>query len=123
VPDVISVCLGNDFDAGIPDEVAYVRGYVEFVRKLRRDAPQSLIILLMSPVIRNQPDGAPRRDVLRANLDQVVKRLGDPRVTVADVGTYPGVPGDWHPDGTAHESVADQLEPLFRRALESTPAP
>jgi hypothetical protein len=121
VPDVITVCLGNDFDAGIPDEVAYVRGYAEFVRKLRRDAPHSLIVLLMSPVVRNQPDGAPRRDVLRANLDQVVRRVGDPRVIVADVGTFPGVPGDWHPDGTAHESVADQLEPLFRRALESAP--
>jgi hypothetical protein len=117
VPDIIGVCLGNDFDAGVPDEVSYVRGFTEFVRKLRRDAPHAAIFLLVSPVIKNQPDGAPRRDVLRSYLDLVAKRLGDPRVTVTDIGTYPGVPGDWHPDGTAHEAVANILEPLFRQAL------
>jgi hypothetical protein len=121
VPDVISVCLGNDFDSGIPDEVEYVRSFTEFVRKLRRDAPNAAIFLLVSPVIRNPEVGAPRRTVLQAYLEAVVHRLADPRVSVVDIGSYPGVPGDWHPDGTAHESVAAKLEPLFRRALESRP--
>lgn len=118
VPDAIGVCLGNDFDAGVPDETAYIRAYVEFVRKLRRDAPRAAIVLIVSPVVSDHPGSVPRRTVLRAYLDQVVKALGDPRVAVADVGTYPGVPGDWHPDGTAHEAVASILEPVFRKALD-----
>jgi hypothetical protein len=38
---------------------------------------------------------------------------------VADVGAYPVVPGDGHPDGLAHETIAKKLEPIFRQALES----
>jgi hypothetical protein len=117
VPDIIGVCLGNDFDAGIPDETAYVRGFTEFVRKLRRDAPRAAIFLVVSPVIRNEAGRAPRRDVLIAYLTRVAGEVRDPRVTVADVGTFLGVPGDWHPDGLAHVAVADQLEPLFRTTL------
>lgn len=119
VPDAIGVCLGNDFDAGVPDETSYVRAYVEFVRKLRRDAPGAAIVLIVSPVVSDRPGSVPRHTVLRAYLDQVAKALGDPRVLVAEVGTYPGVPGDWHPDGTAHESVASLLDPILRKALPS----
>jgi len=118
VPDAIGVCLGNDFDAGIPDQEDYVPAYVEFVRKLRRDAPRAQIILIVSPVVSDPPGAVPRRTVLRAYMDQVVERLHDPRVAVADAGAYRGVPGDGHPDGAAHEAVAGILEPLFRKALQ-----
>jgi hypothetical protein len=118
VPDAIGVCLGNDFDAGVPDEEDYIAAYVEFVRKLRRDAPKAWVFLIVSPVVSDRPGAVPRRTVLRAYLDQVAKRLNDPRVAVVDVGAYPGVPGDGHPDGAAHEAVTRILEPLFRKALE-----
>jgi len=117
-PDIIGVCLGNDFDSGVPDEQDYVQTYVEFVRKLRRDAPRARIFLLLSPVVKDEPGTVPRRTVLRSYQEAVVRHLGDPGVRIVDIGTYPGVPGDWHPDGTAHEAVANILEPLFRHALE-----
>jgi hypothetical protein len=118
VPDAIGICVGNDFDIGLPDEVDFVRAYTEFVRKLRRDAPNAMIVLILSPILTDPPSGMPQRSVLQAYLDEVVKLLGDPRVVVADIGTYPVVPGDGHPDGAAHAAVADKLAPLFRRALE-----
>ena len=119
VPDAIGVCVGNDFDIGLPDQVDFVTAYAEFVRKLRHDAPEATIVLILSPILTDAPSGMPQRTVLHAYLDEVVKRVGDPRVMVADVGAYPVVPGDGHPDGFAHETIAKKLEPIFRQALES----
>lgn len=117
VPDAIGVCLGNDFDSGIPDEAEYVRSYTEFLRKLQRDAPKAAILLIVSPVIWDAEDGPPRHTVLKAYLNEVVRRLNSPSVSVVDVGNYHGVPGDGHPDGSAHETVAHILEPRLRAAL------
>ncbi len=118
VPDAIGVCLGNnDFDAGVPDEAAYVASYAEFIRKLRRDAPAARIFLIASPSLTDPPGGVPKRTVQRAYLDEIVRRLNDAHVTAVAISNYPGVPGDGHPSGTAHRAVTDELEPVFRKAL------
>ena len=123
VPDVIGVCLGtNDFDGGIPGEVGYVKAYTEFVRVLRRDAPNAKIFLLTSPSLVDVPGRPPAKSVLRAYLEEVVRRLGDPRIRIVEIPHFTGRRGTLHPDGAAHRQVADELEPLFRRALESRPA-
>ena len=42
VPDAIGIQLGtNDFSQGIPDQNEFINAYVQFVEKVRRDAPQS----------------------------------------------------------------------------------
>lgn len=118
VPDVIGVCLGtNDFGAGIPPEEEYITAYVAFVRQLRRDAPAARILLLGSPILQDRPGEPPLRSLLLAHLGEVVRRLGDARVEVIPLAAYPVVPGDWHPDGVAHEAVAAQLAGLLRGAL------
>ena len=119
VPDAIGVCLGNnDFDVGVPDEVAYVSAYAEFVRKLRRDAPQAFIFLILSPNLTDEPGQVPRRAVQRAYLEEIVNRLGDARIQVVPIAHYQPVPGDGHPSGTAHRAIANELEPVFRKALK-----
>jgi len=119
VPNAIGICLGNnDFGEGVPDQTEYVRLYAEFVRKLRRDAPDACIFLILSPSLTDEPGRVPLRTVQRAYFDEIARRLGDPRVQVVPIAHYPGVPGDWHPSGTAHRAVADELEPVFRRALK-----
>jgi len=117
VPDVIGVCTGNDFDIGLPDEFDFVRVCSNFLRQLRQDAPRSSIFLILSPILTDAPAGIPQRTVSRAYLDEVVKHLNDPRITVVEVGAYSVVPGDGHPDGAAHQAIANRLEPYFRRAL------
>jgi len=118
VPDAIGICLGsNDFDVGIPDQLTYLATYTEFIRKLRRDAPDATIFLISSPSLKDEPEGIPLRSVLLAYLHEVVRRLDDAKVKVIELPTYPVVPGDWHPSGTAHRAVADLLEPDFRNAL------
>ncbi len=118
IPDAIGIQLGtNDFSQGIPDQNEFVNGYVEFVRKVRRDAPHALIFLMESPILDDDPVRGPRRAVLRAYLNQVIARLADPRVVLAPLSHYPGVPGNGHPTGSEHEAMARELEPLLAREM------
>jgi lysophospholipase L1-like esterase len=118
VPDVIGLCLGNnDFGVGVPDQIEYVRAFAEFVLKLRHDAPNAHIFLITSPSLTDEPGKVPMRTVQKAYLDEVVERLGDPKIQVVQIAHYEGVPGDFHPSGTAHRAVAKELEPVIRKAL------
>jgi lysophospholipase L1-like esterase len=118
VPDAVGIQLGtNDFNQGIPDQNEFVNTYVEFVRKVRRDAPGSLIFLMDSPILTDEPTRGPRRTALHAYLAQVVERVGDRRVILVGLGHYPGVPGNGHPTGAEHVAMADELEPVVRKAL------
>ena len=119
VPEAIGVCLGNnDFGDGVPDQTEYIRVYVEFVRKLRRDAPHAHIFLILSPSLTDEPGHVPLHTVQHAYFDEIVRRLADPHVQVVPVAHYPGVPGDFHPSGTAHRAIAAELEPVFRQVLK-----
>ncbi|HEY1793244.1 MAG TPA: GDSL-type esterase/lipase family protein [Opitutaceae bacterium] len=118
VPDAVGIGLGtNDFSRGIPDQTLFVNAYVQFLRIVRRDAPQAWIFLLESPIVNDDPGQPPRRSVLDAYLSEVVKVMNDPRIALAPVSHYPGVPHNGHPTGAEHLKIADEIEPLFRRAL------
>ena len=118
VPDAVGIQLGtNDFSQGIPDQNELVNACVEFVRKIRRDAPAALIFVMDSPIVQDEPDRGPRRTALHAYLEQVVARLGDAKVILAPLSHYPGVPGNGHPTGQEHEAMAAELEPGLRRML------
>jgi lysophospholipase L1-like esterase len=118
VPDAIGIQLGtNDFSSGIPDQKEFVDACVRFIAKIRQDAPDALILLMDSPIVRDDPVTGPRHTVLHAYLEEVVARAGTPRVILAPLKHYPGVPGNGHPSGPEHVAMADELEPLFRKAL------
>lgn len=119
VPDVIGVCLGNnDFDGSAPDQVDYIRLYGLFIRKLRSEAPNAHIFLITSPSLTDEPNEVPLRSVQYAYLQEVARQLADSHIHVVQLAHYAGVPNDWHPSGTAHRAVADELEPLIRQALK-----
>ena len=118
VPDAIGIQLGtNDFSPGIPAEGDFVGAYLSFIRKVRADAPKALIFLMESPMLADNSARGPRRSVLRAYLEQIVARSADSRVILAPLSHAAGVPGNEHPSGREHEAMADELEPLLRRAL------
>lgn len=113
VPDAIGIQLGtNDFSQGIPDENEFVNAYVQFVQKIRRDAPGALIFLMDSPIV----DG-PKRVALHAYLEEIVAKLADAKVILAPLSHYHGIPDNAHPTGAEHAAMAVELEPLVRRAL------
>ena len=116
VPDAVGIMLGtNDFSTGIPDEAEWVFTYVQFIEKIRRDAPNAPIFLIDSPIV---TDGdMPKRTVLGAYLDETVRKLASPLVTRAPVKHYAGRPGNGHPIAEDHAAIAAELLPLFRKAL------
>lgn len=118
VPDAIGIQLGtNDFSQGIPDQNEFVNTYVQFIEKVRRDAPDAVIVVMDSPMVDNDADRGPRRSALHFYLEQIVARVGNPKVILASLKHYPGVPGNTHPTGKEHEEIASELEPVFRHAL------
>jgi lysophospholipase L1-like esterase len=125
VPDVIGICLGqNDFNQGIPDENEFVNAYVEFVRKVHRDAPRAVIFLMDSPMLLDEPGQVPKRTVSAAYIDEVVSRVGSPLVRRINLPHFPGSKGDPHPTAESHEAMTAFLIPYFRDALSvSRPRP
>ena len=118
VPHGIGICLGtNDVNQGVPDENEFVNAYVEFLRKVRRDAPDAHVFVIDSPIVADTPTLGHRRTILTDYLDEVVRRVGDDRVRRANVSHYPGRPVDGHPIAREHVAMADELEPQFRAAL------
>ena len=118
VPEAIGIQLGtNDFNQGVPDQNEFVNAYVQFVQKIRRDAPGALIFIMDSPIVNDDAPKGPRRTILHFYLEQIVARVRDARVILAPLPRYPGVPGNGHPTGAEHVAMADDLEPLLRRKL------
>lgn len=118
VPDAIGIQLGtNDFSQGIPDQNEFVNAYVQFLEKIRRDAPEALIFLMESPMLADDPVRGPRRAALHSYLEQIVARVGSAKVVIAPLDHYPGVPGNTHPTGAEHAAMAAALAPLVRAAL------
>lgn len=68
-----------------PDEKIFVNAYVEFLRKIRHDAPRAKIFLADSPMLYDPPGKAPKRSVLRAYLLETIEKLGDAEVRAAPV--------------------------------------
>jgi lysophospholipase L1-like esterase len=118
VADAIGILLGtNDFSRGVPDQVTFVNAYVQFVQKVRHDAPKAHIFLISSPIFQDAPGQVPNRTVLFRFIEQVAAEVGSPLVTAVDIAHQPGRPGNGHPTAAQQLAMADELEPLFRRAL------
>lgn len=117
VPDAVGIQLGtNDFNQGTPDEDEFVNAYLEFLRKIRRDAPAAAIVVMESPILNDDGKG-PQRTTFRRYLDSVIRIAADNRVICASLRHCPGVPGNGHPTRAEHIGMADELEPVFRRVL------
>lgn len=118
VPDVISICLGqNDFSRGITDQDEFVNAYVEFIRKLLRDAPDAKVFLLGSPMHGFEGEDGAKRQALSMYLDKIIEKVNRPGLKHLPLGQYPGRPENAHPIASEHEAMAEALTPFFAEAL------
>jgi hypothetical protein len=120
-PDVVVVSLGtNDFNLALgafPDREEFVSAYVAFVRSIRAHFPAAAIILTEGAIVSDDNDQRrPQKTTLREDLDETVRRLQDPRVTVFPSTHYPGDACNAHPTREQHAAMAWDLEPAIRRA-------
>ena len=121
VPHAIGICLGtNDFNQGVPDQNEFVNAYVEFVRKVLRDAPGAPLFVIDSPMTTDSVALGHRRTIQQDYLDDVVRRVnaaGEARVRRAHVAHYPGRAVNAHPIAREHVAIAAELAPYYREAL------
>ncbi len=112
-PDVVVIGVGtNDFSGGDPG-MAYVDAYAAFITDaVRAHAPGVPVLLATSSMV-----GGTARTQLRASLDAVVARLGDPTIRVVDIPEQLAADGygcDSHPNETTARKMATALVPAIR---------
>jgi VWFA-related protein len=119
-PDVVVVSLGtNDVSAAagpLPDREAWAAAYAAFVRQVRARHPAAGIVLTEGAIVGDADPARPARSLLRACLDDVVRRLGDARVVHAPSAQHPGDACDAHPTAEQHAQMARELEAAVRAA-------
>jgi lysophospholipase L1-like esterase len=113
-PDAIFMCIGtNDMNLEKTkplDETAWVAAYVAFLHKVRGLYPGSLIFITEGSIV---TDPLLARMVQRAAAESL-----DSRVIYVPSQHYPGNGCNGHPTGIQHRHMADDFEPVLRRALE-----
>jgi len=122
VPDAVVVSLGtNDFNLDIGDLPAreeWVGAYVAFARAIRARYPQAQVFLTEGAIVDDEKDPRrPQRAVLRAYIDEAVRRARDPRLHAIRSRHYPGDACNPHPTRAQHAAMARDLEPDIRAAL------
>ncbi len=121
-PDAVLISLGaNDFNlalGALPEREEYVGAYVTFLRAVRAVYPAAHLFLTEGAMVNDQADPRrPQKAVLREYLREVVKRLGDPKLSAIDSEHYSGDRCDSHPTAVQHQAMARDLEPLLRSPL------
>ncbi|HKF46751.1 MAG TPA: GDSL-type esterase/lipase family protein [Terracidiphilus sp.] len=112
-PDAIFVSLGtNDMNLEKTkplDPDKWVAHYVAFLHGVRRDYPRTLIFVTEGAIVTNPL------------LAQLVQRAAgdslDSRVLYTPSQHYPGNGCNGHPTRIQHQHMADDFEPVLRRAL------
>ena len=112
-PDAILMSIGtNDMNLQKTkplDEPTWVADYVAFLRRVRQLYPRSLIFVT---------EGSITTDPLLARMVQrATAQSLDSRVIYTPSQHYPGLPCNGHPTGIQHRHMADDFEPVLRRAL------
>lgn len=112
-PDAIFISVGtNDMNLESTkplDEPAWVAEYVALLHRVRRNYPSALIFATEGAIVTN-PKLA--RMIQRAAAESL-----DARVIYTPSQHYPGNGCNGHPTGPQHQHMADDLEPVLRRAL------
>jgi lysophospholipase L1-like esterase len=113
-PDAIFMSIGtNDMNLEKDkplDEATWVAEYVAFLHKVRSLYPRSLIFVTEGSIV---------TDPLLAKMVQRAAAASlDSRVLYTPSQHYPGNGCNGHPTGIQHRHMADDFEPLLRRALD-----
>ncbi len=113
IPDGIIVSLGtNDFNLQKTkplDGEAFAGDYARFLTTLRSHYPNASIFVTEGAIVTDP--------LLRQYIQDAVSRTNDPRIRWVKANHYPGNGCDGHPTRAQHQQIADDLEPVLRKAL------
>lgn len=124
-PDVVVINLAtNDFGPGNPEEEGWVKAYLDFIARVRKNYPKAYIFCATSPMM---ADAYSKSKDARTTATRYINRVvdechkaGDPRVTMVDLPAQTGALGfgaAWHPSARQHENSAEVLEKAIREKL------
>jgi len=119
-PDVVVITLGtNDWNRkGMTDTAAWVKGYGEFIDRVRTHYPKAVLYLAKSPML----NGKGYETVAKC-LDEVIANraaAGDTQVHLLDFKTQDakdGIGSDWHPSVKTHEKMAKVMTDAIAKDL------
>ena len=121
--DVVVVNLGtNDFGRGVPDKASMLGAFDALLGELRRDHPEALAVLVLGPMLFDDPDGSPQRTLMREWLNELRAQrsaAGDTAIELIEVWTDPaeGLGCDAHPNARTHARIGAELAALVKQKL------
>ena len=122
-PKVVLINLStNDFGKGNPEEAGWTGAYKEFIARLRKHYPDSLIYCATSPMMGDW--GANKaRTTAKNYLTKIVADLnaaGDAKVRLIEFAAQDqknGIGADWHPSIKTQEVMGEKFAATIREDL------
>lgn len=112
-PDAVFVSLGtNDFSLQKTkplDANTFIEDYARLLKTLRSHYPQAAIFVTEGAIVTDP--------LLRKYIQDAVAKTLDARIQWVQATHYPGNGCDGHPTKTQHLHMADDIEPVLRKAL------
>lgn len=122
-PDAVIINLGtNDFSTPGVDHAAFVRGYTDFLAKLRGYYPNAALVAVLGPML---SDSYPPGENAFSNAQADVKAAIAERATAGDHDVHlliaqpqSGPWGeDWHPTVATHRKLAEEVSAKLKEIL------
>ena len=130
-PEVVLINLAtNDFGRENPERAGWIKGYTEFVKRVRGNYPDATIYLALGSMMN---DAYPKKEnkaltTAREYVQQVLKDLqasGETKVKFIEFSlqnpTRDGVGNDWHPGLKTHQIMAQRFIEAIRNDLQWQP--
>jgi hypothetical protein len=114
-PHVVVINLGtNDFSTAVdPTPTQFSDGYVAFLRHIRGNYRDALILLTCGPVL-----GTSELQKVKDGIATAIAALGDPRIKSFDLAIQSGPTGcAGHPNVSTHQKMAETLVAELKKDL------
>jgi lysophospholipase L1-like esterase len=115
IPDITVINLGtNDFSFDDVDTLLFRTAYMDFLKKIRRTYPESLIVCVLGPMMNNTyPVNAlnQARHIIQSVRQQLI-HSGDEKIYYLELSPQNGNLGygaDWHPSAAQQRKNAKEL--------------
>lgn len=119
--DLILAMIGtNDFSQSAgepPAKTEYTQRYLSFLKQLLADHPQAQIVITDGPMLTNEDQNTQHKSLLLEYLYQAKSLSKSERVHVIPTRTISGDSCDDHPNAAAHQTLAEDFEPLVRNIM------
>jgi hypothetical protein len=119
VPDVVTICLGQNDGASVVASMEFKAAYVTFIHNLRYKYPAATFFLLTSPMADSSSSKSCLFNVIKETLASVVDSVhksGDLKICWVALphDMNKGCPGQGHPSEAEHKQIASVLEKAIK---------